>query len=144
MTMKKMISLALAACMALALAAPVAAATVPKQEEVALINTTVESVDKEYENAGLQDIGTATIKDAVVINGKTNYLYPTFDDVDSALKNLKEEIPAYYDLVTQKVDLKEAYNYSYDELMDTEFDVDIAEAVKNEVMLMSSDKMKSC
>lgn len=32
MTMKKMISLALAACMALALAAPVAAATVPKQE----------------------------------------------------------------------------------------------------------------
>lgn len=40
MTMKKMISLALAACMALALAAPVAAATVPKQEEVALINTT--------------------------------------------------------------------------------------------------------
>ena len=98
MTMKKMISLALAACMALALEAPVAAATVPKQEEVALINTTVESVDKEYENAGLQDIGTATIKDAVVINGKTNYLYPTFDDVDSALKNLKEEIPAYYDL----------------------------------------------
>lgn len=57
MTMKKMISLALAACMALALAAPVAAATVPKQEEVALINTTVESVDKEYENAGLQDTG---------------------------------------------------------------------------------------
>ena len=143
MTMKKMISLALATCMALALAAPVAAATVPKQEEVALINTTVESVDKEYENAGLQDIGTATIKDAVVINGKTNYLYPTFDDVDSALKNLKEEIPAYYDLVTQKVDLKEAYNYSYDELMDTEFDVDIAEAVKNEVMLMSSDNQQA-
>lgn len=43
MTMKKMISLALAACMALALAAPVAAATVPKQEEVALINTTNEN-----------------------------------------------------------------------------------------------------
>ena len=79
----------------------------------------------------------------MVINGKTNYLYPTFDDVDSALKNLKEEIPAYYDLVTQKVDLKEAYNYSYDELMDTEFDVDIAEAVKNEVMLMSSDNQQA-
>ena len=35
MTMKKMISLALAVCMALALAAPVAAATVPKQHVLA-------------------------------------------------------------------------------------------------------------
>ena len=39
--------------------------------------------------------------------------------------------------------MKEAYNYSYDELMDTEFDVDIAEVVKNEVMLMSSDNQQA-
>jgi hypothetical protein len=49
-----------------------------------------------FEASEIVKIGQMSIKSAVVINGVTNYLYPTFDDIDKALENLKRAIPTYY------------------------------------------------
>lgn len=70
----------------------------------------------------------------MVINGITNYLYPTFDDLDSALVKLKSKIPDYYRLVEKQVDLTEAYDRLYTEYQPGDFQVDVEQAVEEMVL----------
>lgn len=138
MTMKKMISLALAACMALALAVPVGAATIDSQD--AELSVTLKKVNVNFENESVDKIEHASVKDAIVINGVTNYLYPTFDEVDAALANLEAMIPEYYSLVEQKVDLASAYDTLYTQVDPSDFDVDIEKAVDSNINQMKKAK----
>lgn len=138
MTMKKMISLALATCMALALAVPVGAATIDSQD--AELSVTLKKVNVNFENESVDKIEHASVKDAIVINGVTNYLYPTFDEVDAALANLEAMIPEYYSLVEQKVDLASAYDTLYTQVDPSDFDVDIEKAVDSNINQMKKAK----
>ena len=76
----------------------------------------------------------------MVINGITNYLYPTFDDLDSALVKLKSKIPDYYRLVEKQVDLTEAYDRLYTEYQPGDFQVDVEQAV--EEMVLAAQKYR--
>ncbi|MGI6498488.1 MAG: amidase domain-containing protein [Oscillospiraceae bacterium] len=61
--------------------------------------------------------GAISAKESVIINGGQNFLYPTFDDIDLALKNLERVAPNYCALVKENIDLKELYDSSYEELL---------------------------
>lgn len=89
----------------------------------------MENVDVAFENSVVASFGSISVKDAVVINGVTNYLYPTFDDVNASLSKLESEIPEYYRLVDAKVNLAETYTLPYPEQYATDFQVDIDRAV---------------
>ena len=90
-----------------------AAETTSAQNSIKQIQMT--HVNVPFTNESVDQVGQASTKDAVVINGITNYLYPTFDDLDSALVKLKSKIPDYYRLVEKQVDLTEAYDRLYTE-----------------------------
>ena len=66
-----------------------------------------------------RNVGGASVKQAVKINGAINYLYPTFDDIDIALENLEKAIPTYYGFIKETVDLKEMYGMDYNSLLST-------------------------
>lgn len=52
-------------------------------------------VNEEYilfeESGQLKDMGTISVKKSIMIDGEKNYLFPTFDDMDSALAVFKEK-----------------------------------------------------
>lgn len=55
----------------------------------------------------LCDIGEISIKNSIVINGKKSYCYPTFDDKEEALKNIKLIAPAVLKELSDKYNLRE-------------------------------------
>lgn len=87
----------------------------------------------------LADLGNISTKYAIVVNGKTNYLYPTFDDIHQAVGNLETVIPQYFKYVKGKVDLKSTYGIDYEDLMKTSFEPN-NEALKslNEALQLGS------
>ena len=127
---KRMITLAMALCISATMVVPASAATADVQEaHKAEMNVSIQQVTKSFESRTTKEIGTASIKDAVVVNGVTNYLYPTFDNMETSLNKLKTMIPEYYSLVNEKVDLEKAYDFSYSDFAMVDFDVDIAQVV---------------
>ena len=126
----------MALCLACTLVIPVGASALEQeQEDLNLSDLMITQVNVTFDNESLEGMGRISTKDAVVINGVVNYLYPTFDDVDSALVTLESMIPEYYSLVEENVNLAEAYEYDYAELMETDFHVDVTQAVTAEVSI---------
>lgn len=120
-------------CLSLSIALPASAAeTTSAQNSIKQIQMT--HVNVPFTNESVDQVGQASTKDAVVINGITNYLYPTFDDLDSALVKLKSKIPDYYRLVEKQVDLTEAYDRLYTEYQPGDFQVDVEQAVEEMVL----------
>ena len=74
-----------------------------------------------HESTQLADICNISTKEAALINGEVNNLYPTFDDIDIALANLEKKIPTYFKYVQEKVDLHKTYGIDYNKLMLTDF-----------------------
>ena len=70
-----------------------------------------------FETCLSENIGATSIKSAIQIDGITNYLYPTFDDIDEALKNLEKTIPTYYGYIKDTVDLRALYGVDYNQLL---------------------------
>lgn len=125
---KRMITLFLVLCLTASLFVPASAAE-SDQSLLSVGNVQMENVDVAFENSVVASFGSISVKDAVVINGVTNYLYPTFDDVNASLSKLESEIPEYYRLVDAKVNLAETYTLPYPEQYATDFQVDIDRAV---------------
>lgn len=126
---RKLMITVLVLCLSLSIALPASAAeTTSAQNSIKQIQMT--HVNVPFTNESVDQVGQASTKDAVVINGITNYLYPTFDDLDSALVKLKSKIPDYYRLVEKQVDLTEAYDRLYTEYQPGDFQVDVEQAVK--------------
>ena len=124
-----MLTLFLALCLVVSLFVPASAAE-NSQVSTSLENLQVQSVDIAFKNNVVENFGSVSVKDAVVINGVTNYLYPTFDDVNASLSKLKSEIPEYYHLVDAKVDLAKTYTLPYTEQYSTDFQINVDQAVK--------------
>lgn len=133
---KRLITLSLVLCVTFSLVVPVGATGV-EDEQAMLQSVEISSANVVFENEELEKIGVASVKDSVIINGVTNYLYPTFDDLDSALLELEAAIPNYYSFVVENIDLVEVYNYSYDELLNAGIQVDIDQVVTDEMREIS-------
>lgn len=130
---RKLMITVLVLCLSLSIALPASAAeTTSAQNSIKQIQMT--HVNVPFTNESVDQVGQASTKDAVVINGITNYLYPTFDDLDSALVKLKSKIPDYYCLVEKQVDLTEAYDRLYTEYQPGDFQVDVEQAVEEMVL----------
>lgn len=130
---RKLMITVLVLCLSLSIALPASAAeTTSAQNSIKQIQMT--HVNVPFTNESVDQVGQASTKDAVVINGITNYLYPTFDELDSALVKLKSKIPDYYRLVEKQVDLTEAYDRLYTEYQPGDFQVDVEQAVEEMVL----------
>lgn len=112
--MRKVLSIILSLVMLLSMS--VTAFAVESQQTPVLLELK-ESIA--VETSLTKKVGSASVKQAVKINGVTNYLYPTFDDFESALENLEKAIPTYYGFIKETVDLKELYGMDYNSLLST-------------------------
>lgn len=131
---KRFVTLILALILACSLTIPVGASALEQEQgDMHLSDLMIAQTNMTFDNESLEGMGRISTKDAVVINGVVNYLYPTFDDVDFALATMESTIPEYLSLVEEKINLAEAYEYDYAELMETDFQVDITQAVAAEV-----------
>lgn len=83
---------------------------------------------KVFSRESLRLYGPISIKDSVIINGVENDLYPTFDDIDYALKSLKKEIPEYYNFVSTKINLEDTYGCDYNAFLTKDFKLDSSQA----------------
>lgn len=76
---KRLVTLMMALCLACTLVIPVGASALEQeQEDLNLSDLMITQVDVTFDNESLEDMGRISTKDAVVINGVVNYLYPTF------------------------------------------------------------------
>lgn len=58
-------------------------------------------VDEPFDNPRVEALfGPMSRKQALVINGEINYLYPTFDDLETALEKFQAAAPEYYTLAS--------------------------------------------
>lgn len=133
---RTLVVMLLTLCISCSIALPASAAEDTSVQDSAK-HVQVTHVSVPFTSKNLVQLGQASIKDAVVINGVTNYLYPTFDDLDTTLVNLKAEIPEYYRLVekqTGQLSLKELYNLPHTEFNSAPLYIDVEQAAEDKVL----------
>lgn len=123
--MRRIITLALSACLVLSLSVPAFADFKSDQKvDNILENAEVISLKEAipFDSAAVSEFGSASVKTSVMINGEENYLYPTFDDIDKSIAKLEEIAPNYCALVSDAATLKEAYGSDYEGILTASFE----------------------